>query len=57
MIYTANAEELFVSNFFLSPEHIVFSHGRLEILGNHTDHNHGLCLVGGVDMGITGAFL
>lgn len=56
MIYTANAEELFVSNFFLSPEHIVFSHGRLEILGNHTDHNHGLCLVGGVDMGITGAF-
>lgn len=56
MIYTANAEELFQTNYFDSPEHIVFSHGRLEILGNHTDHNHGLCLVGGVDMGITGAF-
>ncbi len=32
-----------------------FSHGRLELLGNHTDHNRGLCLVGGVDMGITAA--
>ncbi len=30
-----------------------FAHGRIEILGNHTDHNHGLCLVGGSSLGIT----
>ena len=30
-----------------------FAHGRIEILGNHTDHNHGLALVGGSSLGIT----
>jgi galactokinase len=33
----------------------VYSHGRLEIIGNHTDHNHGLCLVAGASMGIEAA--
>ena len=26
-------------------EAFISSGGRLEILGNHTDHNHGLCIV------------
>ncbi len=34
---------------------VIESHGRLEIIGNHTDHNHGLCLVAGASMGITAA--
>ena len=29
------------------------SHGRLEIVGNHTDHNRGLTMCSGVSMGIT----
>ena len=33
-----------------------FSHGRLEIIGNHTDHNNGLAIVAGCNMGITAAF-
>lgn len=33
-----------------------FSHGRIEIIGNHTDHNNGLAIVAGCDMGITAAF-
>ena len=32
------------------------SHGRLEICGNHTDHNNGLCLVSGVNLGIDAYF-
>ena len=32
-----------------------FSHGRLELLGNHTDHNGGLCLVAAASLGITAA--
>ena len=39
----------------LSPS-LLKSHGRLEIIGNHTDHNHGLCLVAGASMGIEAAF-
>lgn len=29
--------------------------GRFELLGNHTDHNHGLCLAAACDMSITTA--
>jgi galactokinase len=32
----------------------IFAPGRLEILGNHTDHNHGHCLVAGCSLGIRG---
>jgi galactokinase len=28
------------------------SYGRLEIIGNHTDHNHGHCIVAGCSLGI-----
>lgn len=55
MIFTGECKQRFESQFFYSPTYFFFSHGRLEILGNHTDHNHGLCLVSSVDMGITAA--
>ena len=32
------------------------SGGRFELLGNHTDHNHGLCIAGTCDLAIYGAF-
>ena len=31
--------------FKAEPEFYVDTGGRFEICGNHTDHNHGLCLV------------
>jgi len=52
----SKAEELFHKAYSLSPERLMKSHGRLEILGNHTDHNHGYCLVAGSRMGIYAAF-
>ena len=48
----AKADALFYETFGKAETRRFCSHGRLELLGNHTDHNHGLCLVGGVDMGI-----
>ncbi len=53
MILDSKSSDLFFHTYGDDPERVYFSHGRLELLGNHTDHNHGLCLVGGVDMGIT----
>ncbi len=54
MIKEKETTALFEKNFGgAKGSHLYFSHGRIELLGNHTDHNHGLCLVGGVDMGIT----
>jgi len=38
-------KELFRKKFQREPEYYFDAGGRLEILGNHTDHNHGLCLV------------
>lgn len=35
----------FVKIFKTEPEYYVDTGGRFEICGNHTDHNHGLCLV------------
>ncbi len=32
-----------------------FSPGRVEILGNHTDHNHGIAIASCIDRGITAA--
>ncbi|MCI2111737.1 MAG: hypothetical protein LKK13_05345 [Bacilli bacterium] len=42
--------------FRTAPAGFIFSPGRLEILGNHTDHNHGLCLVAGCNLGIRAAY-
>jgi len=45
----------FVDIFGVEPTHYFESGGRLELLGNHTDHNHGTCLVAGCDLGIYAA--
>lgn len=55
MIQKEKAMALFSQTFGEGKPFCVFSHGRLEIVGNHTDHNHGLCLVGSCDLGITAA--
>lgn len=47
-------EKLFFNNFGKAPEYTVKSFGRFEILGNHTDHNGGLCLAAACNLGITG---
>ncbi len=36
----------FLNTFKVNAEHHFDIGGRFEILGNHTDHNHGLCIVG-----------
>lgn len=51
------AIELFKKSYPNEEPILMKSHGRLEIIGNHTDHNHGLCLVAGASMGISCAFL
>lgn len=38
-----------------APEHIFSSSGRAEVLGNHTDHNHGLVLVAAISCDILAA--
>ncbi|MCR5491135.1 MAG: galactokinase [Bacilli bacterium] len=50
------SKELFFDNFGDAATETMFSHGRLEILGNHTDHNHGLSLVAAASIGITATF-
>ena len=49
------AKKLYRQEFGRGDLRYFFSHGRLEILGNHTDHQGGVCIVGGVDLGITAA--
>lgn len=50
-----NLKENYVLNFNNTPEHYLSCGGRFEVLGNHTDHNHGLCLAATVDLCITSA--
>ena len=35
----------FESRYGYAPQQLVSAPGRTEILGNHTDHNHGLSLI------------
>lgn len=57
MILYEKAKNLFHDTFgSLRGVQGVFSHGRIEIIGNHTDHNNGFAIVAGCDMGITAAF-
>lgn len=49
------AEALFKETFRELPERRIVSYGRLEILGNHTDHQLGKCLVAGCTLGIRSA--
>ena len=37
------------------PTHVFSCGGRFEVLGNHTDHNHGLCLAATCNLAITEA--
>ena len=43
----------FIEYFNESPEKHFSCGGRFEILGNHTDHNHGLCLASSCDLAIS----
>jgi len=44
-----DAPGLFKSHFNHSPTHLIQAPGRLEVLGNHTDYNHGLVMSVAVD--------
>lgn len=55
MIDEKQVWEGFKRHFFLDPDRLYSAHGRMEIIGNHTDHNHGLCILSGVDMGTVAA--
>lgn len=45
----ADVQALFKKHFGQAPTHLVQAPGRLEVLGNHTDYNHGLVLSVAVD--------
>lgn len=47
-------EYLFREHFNKEPQYIAKSFGRFEILGNHTDHNGGLCLAATCNLEING---
>lgn len=47
--------DLFKETFHKEPDEVFSCGGRFEILGNHTDHNHGLCLAATCDLCITAA--
>lgn len=47
-------KENFVNKYKLNPTHKVTSSGRFEIIGNHTDHNGGLCVAASCDLMIKG---
>ncbi len=47
--------EKFSTTFENEPERYLSCGGRFEVLGNHTDHNHGVCLAATCDLCIYGA--
>ena len=51
---TKITEQDFENHFNQSPDYKVSCGGRFEILGNHTDHNHGLCCAATCDLQIYG---
>lgn len=55
MIAAKKAKTAFKKAFSRNPARVFFSPGRVEILGNHTDHNHGLAIASCIDRGITAA--
>ncbi len=48
-------KEQYMDRFGEEPKLYFECGGRFEILGNHTDHNHGLCIVGTCDLSIKAA--
>lgn len=55
MILKDQAQALYKNEFGVPATRLFFAHGRVEVIGNHTDHQGGVCLVGGVDLGLTAA--
>ncbi len=55
MVLIEEAKALYKETFREEPESVYYSHGRAEIIGNHTDHQGGIALIAGVDLGITAA--
>ena len=47
--------EMFLTTFQSNPEKCFSCGGRFEVLGNHTDHNHGLCIAATCDLSIYAA--
>ena len=45
----------FVKRMGEEPTDIFVSPGRIELLGNHTDHNNGKVLVSSIDLNVTAA--
>ena len=45
----------FKKEYGYEPQYCFSCGGRFEVLGNHTDHNHGLCLAATCDLEITAA--
>lgn len=51
--YVNHLVESFKAYHSVEPEYVFSCGGRFEILGNHTDHNHGLCIASACDLDIT----
>lgn len=47
-----DTDKEFLKNYDETPSTHLLSYGRLEIIGNHTDHQHGHCLVSACSLGI-----
>ncbi len=50
-----NVENIFFEKEGVNPSHVFSSSGRAEIMGNHTDHNHGLVIVASISCDIIAA--
>ncbi len=50
-----NLKRVFKENEKIEPTHVFSSSGRAEILGNHTDHNHGLVMVASISCDVIAA--
>ena len=48
-------QEQFIKTFQSEPAKYLSCGGRFEVLGNHTDHNHGLCIAATCDLSIYAA--
>ncbi len=53
--YAKELKQKYQGMFSSEPEFYFSCGGRFEILGNHTDHNHGLCLASACNLEITAA--
>ena len=48
-------DKIFEKEYSIEPTRHFMSYGRLEIIGNHTDHQRGHCIVATCSQGIKGA--